>query len=277
MTRFKTTDRGFKYYEPIETDYGHEIRVYESSAARRPCIWLSVKLTEEKSRGSGIAPCEANAHMTIEQAEMVRDVIDAAIKNHYQLSEQWHLGEITGLEYLRELPFYRAVCVKAAQEEGEGTMTSSPEQEIPQEIVEKAARVLDVRTNGEEKVARRDVYDHWRDYARLALVAVLPDLQRPLLEEIERERETRKALAQITDRRKTERDDYLKELGEINVERQCQEVRAVEAERERDARPDLTDDEKQVVIEALDPTQWKPPYDGVTRSARAKLERSLDV
>lgn len=85
MTSFKTTDRGFKHYEPIETSYGHEIRVYESSAATRPCIWLSVKLTEEESRNSGIAPCEANAHMTIEQAEMVRDAIDTAIKNHYQI------------------------------------------------------------------------------------------------------------------------------------------------------------------------------------------------
>lgn len=83
---FKTTDRGFKHYEPIKTDYGHEIRVYESSAATRPCIWLSVELTEEESHGSGIAPCEARAHMTIEQAEMVRNAIDAAIKDHYQLS-----------------------------------------------------------------------------------------------------------------------------------------------------------------------------------------------
>ncbi len=29
---YETTDRGFKHYEPIRTDYGHVLVVYESSS-----------------------------------------------------------------------------------------------------------------------------------------------------------------------------------------------------------------------------------------------------
>lgn len=81
---YHLTERGFKHYEPIATDYGHQIRVYESSAAREPCIWLKLELTAENRTGN-LEPEEATAHLTIEQAEQVRDSIDAAIKSHYQL------------------------------------------------------------------------------------------------------------------------------------------------------------------------------------------------
>jgi len=86
MTEFTTTDRGFRWYDDIHTDYGHVVRVYESSAAREPCLWLLVKLTEEgrATAQTNIEPEAAMAHLTIEQAERVRDTLDAAIKNHYQ-------------------------------------------------------------------------------------------------------------------------------------------------------------------------------------------------
>lgn len=67
---YEVTDRGFKHYEPIAGDRGETIRVYESSAAREPCIWLEVE--------------DGPAHLTLEQAERVRDTLDAAIRNHYQ-------------------------------------------------------------------------------------------------------------------------------------------------------------------------------------------------
>jgi hypothetical protein len=71
---FERTDRGFKHYPPIRTTYGHDVKVYESSAAESPHVWLAVVGATES--------CEA--HMSVEQAERVRDAIDAAIRNHYQ-------------------------------------------------------------------------------------------------------------------------------------------------------------------------------------------------
>lgn len=127
-------------------------------------------------------------------------------------------------------------------------MASSPEQEIPQEIVERAYSAWYASEQKEGATV-------WNSMC-VALATVLPDLQRPLLEEIER--------------LKQDLHTAVKRIGRLGKE-------IANLEEQRDARPDLTDDEKQVVIEALDPTQWKPPYDGVTRSARANLERSLDV
>lgn len=73
------TDRGFRHWEPIPTSYGHEIRVYESSAASAPHIWLAVD--GEKA----ITDFPGTAHLTLDQAKAVRDALDEAITNHYQL------------------------------------------------------------------------------------------------------------------------------------------------------------------------------------------------
>lgn len=136
-------------------------------------------------------------------------------------------------------------------------MTSSPEQEIPQEVIDKAFEwTLDGGCIGIMDIGDPYYRDLRREIIAGLLAAVLPDLQRPLLEEIER--------------LKQDLHTAVKRIGRLGKE-------IANLEEQRDARPDLTDDEKQVVIEALDPTQWKPPYDGVTRSARAKLERSLDA
>lgn len=83
---YVVSDRGFRHYEPIRTDYGHEVRVYESSAAMEPCLWLALELTDEAAADahSGIAPEAATAHLTIGQATAVRDALSAAIDGHYQ-------------------------------------------------------------------------------------------------------------------------------------------------------------------------------------------------
>jgi hypothetical protein len=78
---FTTSDRGFKQFEPVETQYGHVVRVYESSAAMQPCLWIATELAE--ARG-GIEPEKAHAHCTLEQAGKIRDAIDGCIANHYQ-------------------------------------------------------------------------------------------------------------------------------------------------------------------------------------------------
>lgn len=189
-------------------------------------------------------------------------------------------------------------------------MTSSPEQEIPQEVVDKAFEwTLDGGCIGIMDIGDPYYRDLRREIIAGLLAAVLPDLQRPLLEEIERlegaldavehnlhqmgqnyldaedqrarEFNAHQAWQQMTDEKleqlAAERDGYLKELGEVNIERQRQEVRAIEAERERDARPDLTAEETSVLLES---TRYAVPSgvsNEIVASARAKLERSLDA
>ncbi len=78
--------RGLKYTEPIDTTYGHRVQVYESSAAEGVHIWLAVDrdcrpgvpITEEES---------AHAHLTLAQAEGLRDRLDYLIRNHYQVTD----------------------------------------------------------------------------------------------------------------------------------------------------------------------------------------------
>ena len=79
---FTTSDRGFKQFEPVETQYAHVVRVYESSAAMQPCLWLAIDLDEPKN---GLEAVSAHAHCSMEQAIKIRDRIDACVANHYQL------------------------------------------------------------------------------------------------------------------------------------------------------------------------------------------------
>ena len=81
-TAFEMTDRGFKHFTPIATDYGHVVRVYESSAAESPHLWLAIDATDSALRGDkGI---QTAAHLSLEQAEALRDSLTVAIATHYQ-------------------------------------------------------------------------------------------------------------------------------------------------------------------------------------------------
>ena len=84
MVRYTTSERGFRQYEPIQTSYGHEISVYESSAADAPHIWVKIELSERAAARVGLDPQAATAHLTLDQANALRDAIDAAIEGHYQ-------------------------------------------------------------------------------------------------------------------------------------------------------------------------------------------------
>lgn len=73
-----TSQRGFLGYgDPVLTTYGHEVRVYESSAADAPHIWLGI---EHDGARSGIQACRAMAHLSIEQAIAIRDRLNLAIQ-----------------------------------------------------------------------------------------------------------------------------------------------------------------------------------------------------
>lgn len=91
MSNYKLSDRGFKQYEPVRTAYGHDVTVYESSAASSPHLWLRIEESDESHRmGMHEEAGNMGAHLTLEQAAEIRDQLDAAIKNHYQSDgEPW--------------------------------------------------------------------------------------------------------------------------------------------------------------------------------------------
>ncbi len=92
MGEFTTSDRGLKHYKPIEDTYGATVSVYESSAASAPHIWVSIdgkchlssSPTTHVGVSHGIASGAAFAHLTLEDAEALREALGAAIQGHYQ-------------------------------------------------------------------------------------------------------------------------------------------------------------------------------------------------
>jgi len=73
MTEIDITvnERGFHGYgNPVETTYGHVVRVYESSAASGPHCWLDI--AKHFDLGNGDIPRErATAHLNEEQARAI--------------------------------------------------------------------------------------------------------------------------------------------------------------------------------------------------------------
>lgn len=76
--------RGFKHMPPVPSVYGGEVRVYESSSAMAPHVWLSATCPSDLNDRSS-APVEAVAHLTLEDAEVLRDQLTFLIEHHYQL------------------------------------------------------------------------------------------------------------------------------------------------------------------------------------------------
>jgi hypothetical protein len=81
MTR---NQRGFlQFDDEVATDYGHRVRIFESSAAfKGPVCWMSVKKDDEGYDGQ-VPPCSVGVHLTLAQAVAIRDrftaFIDAAM------------------------------------------------------------------------------------------------------------------------------------------------------------------------------------------------------
>lgn len=88
---YEVSDRGFVHWTPVPDTYGHEIKVYESSAADGPCMWLSIdgpvhlNAPAEPKAGipHGVSPDgSASAHLTYEQVLQVRARLTAWIARH---------------------------------------------------------------------------------------------------------------------------------------------------------------------------------------------------
>lgn len=89
--QFEVSDRGFVHWTPVEDTYGHEVKVYESSAAEEPCMWLSVdgpvhlNAPAKPAAGvsHGVSPDgHASAHLNFSQVLQVYDRMSAWIARH---------------------------------------------------------------------------------------------------------------------------------------------------------------------------------------------------
>lgn len=78
------TGRGFKHFGPVPSEYGGFIRTYESSAASGPHLWVLIECPDGMSLRDG-ATKDAAAHLTLENAEVLRDQLTYLIDNHYQV------------------------------------------------------------------------------------------------------------------------------------------------------------------------------------------------
>lgn len=77
------TSRGFVHMPPISCAYGGDVRVYESSAASAPHIWvLARQLSDMNDDRSELI--ESAVHLTLESAQQLRDQLNYLIDNHYQ-------------------------------------------------------------------------------------------------------------------------------------------------------------------------------------------------
>ena len=77
--------RGFMQYPPVRCTYLSDVTVSESSAASEPHVWLTVSELDDLNNRDPDGPRhDANAHLTFEQAEQIRDQLTSVMFNHYQ-------------------------------------------------------------------------------------------------------------------------------------------------------------------------------------------------
>ena len=79
------TDRGFQHMDPIPGTYGGEVKVYESSAAESPHVWLNTWSFRHPNTQSD--PVEATVHLALADAERLRDQLSYLIRTHYQVRD----------------------------------------------------------------------------------------------------------------------------------------------------------------------------------------------
>ncbi len=77
------SDRGFSRLPEIPGAYGGHVRVYESSAARSPHIWLQVDIPADDAGHSERE--KATMHLTAENAIKLAEQLQYLVANHYQV------------------------------------------------------------------------------------------------------------------------------------------------------------------------------------------------
>jgi hypothetical protein len=123
------SERGFAHWPAITGDRDEIVKVYESSDASEPHLWVSIEgdafLTGPLVGLVGVpwgrAPAEVAAHLTLDQARAVRDTLAAAIaRSQRDLADEslnvalaaeeppakWQLREV-GEDAVRRMPWWR--------------------------------------------------------------------------------------------------------------------------------------------------------------------------
>lgn len=77
--------RGFKRMPPVEGAYGGEVVVRESSAASSPHLWLDAWTYADLNARTGTV--QATVHLSLAEAEVLRDQLTFLIEHHYQLED----------------------------------------------------------------------------------------------------------------------------------------------------------------------------------------------
>lgn len=78
------TDRGFRHLPPVSSTYGGHARVYESSAALGPHVWLACVAPSQLNDPASPA-VETHLHLTLAGAAALRDQLDYLVQHHYQV------------------------------------------------------------------------------------------------------------------------------------------------------------------------------------------------
>ncbi len=78
-----TSDRGFDRLPPIPSTYAGDVRVYESSAADGPHIWLKATAPANLNEPEG-RTVEAPLHLTAENAWRLAGQVMMLVSAHYQ-------------------------------------------------------------------------------------------------------------------------------------------------------------------------------------------------
>jgi hypothetical protein len=76
----RESSRGFLHMDPIPSQYGGDVRIYESSAIDA-AIWVAVKCPKDLNQPDG-PMIEAHAHISIEHASILRDQLNFLLCHH---------------------------------------------------------------------------------------------------------------------------------------------------------------------------------------------------
>ena len=93
--RFTTTDRGFDHMPPIKGNHeGCQVRVYESSSASQPSLWLRAESPANLNIPEG-PTVHAVVHLPVDDAWKLAEQIVRLVQNHYQGdAPHWRDGEM---------------------------------------------------------------------------------------------------------------------------------------------------------------------------------------
>lgn len=87
----EVTDRGFSHLDPVDTTYGATVRIYESSAASGPHIWMNCEQPPPPYPGALEQELgEVALHLNLDQAISIRDRLDYLIE---KARREWDLDD----------------------------------------------------------------------------------------------------------------------------------------------------------------------------------------